>query len=143
MRVSTLDVEKRVNDEYDKLRITAKKNDIDVELNICFCKTPPLNYQGKYAYSDEEGYHYCEIEREKTNHRVTKDIFEFFYWIYSNRTLWMAIEYEYKNRVAQKDSRRLIFKKQLELLELIDDRYRNKCELEIEKILNEYPYNDI
>ena len=55
----------------------------------------------------------------------------------------MAIEYEYKNRVAQKDSRRLIFKKQLELLELIDDRYRNKCELEIEKILNEYPYNDI
>lgn len=141
--VSTNELETKIKDGYNKLKAIAEKDKIYTELNVLFTNNPPINFEGVYAYSDKAGYHYASIERGVMNmHRITDDFFEISYWIYSDTTFNMAVEYEYRNRKKNHDPRRIYFEKQLELLELIGASYRKRGEIAVDEILKIAPYDD-
>ena len=75
-------------------------------------------------------------------HKITNDLFEIAYWIYSDVTFRMSVEFEYKNRIKKQDPRRLYFKKQLELLGVVGDKFRKRGEIAIDEILKISPYDD-
>ena len=141
--ISTKELEIHITDSYSKLRAIAEKDKIYKDLNVLFNNNLPINFEGVYAYAYNGGYHYAAIERGIINmHRITDDLFEISYWIYSDATFNMAVEYEYQNRRKNRDPRRLYFEKQLELLELIGTSYRKRGETEIDEILKTAPYDD-
>lgn len=103
----------------------------------------PKIFEGAYAYADNEGYHYVILERGKiSEHKVTDDLFEISYWILESEVFSMAVKFELNNRINNQDSRRLIFMKQLELLNEIGEEYRKRDEMNIEEILKKNPYHD-
>ena len=143
MRIPTNELEIIINDGYSKLQTIAEKDEIYIELDILFSEKLPKNFEGIYVYSDDGGYHYASIERGIMNmHRITDDLFEISYWIYSHKTFWMSVNFERKNRIDNQDTRRLIFKKRLELLSLVGENYRKRGEIDIDETLKNNPYND-
>lgn len=57
-------------------------------------------------------------------------------------TFWDGVAFEFRNRDENRDCRRMIFAKQLELLGSIDPAWAARRAGEIEKTLRENPYND-
>lgn len=55
----------------------------------------------------------------------------------------MASNYELKNRIEDKDCRRIIFDKQEELLGILSDSWRQKMNQEHYWILRNYPFDDL
>jgi hypothetical protein len=132
-----------IKDGYSKLKEVAERDGIFVDLDVHFSEKLPIVFEGAYSYSDNEGYLYASIERGiKNMHKITTDLFEISYWIYSDATFRMSVEFEYKNRIKNQDPRRLYFKKQLELLGLIGENFRKKGEKAIDEILIIAPYDD-
>lgn len=62
-----------------------------------------------------------EIER-----RITTNLEDLLYWVFSGITFTMACKYELDNRIEEQDSRILIFKKQTELLNAINENWASK-----------------
>jgi len=54
----------------------------------------------------------------------------------------MGFNFELKNRNNNQDTRRIAFKKALELLDLIGENFRKRGEIDIDEILKESPYDD-
>ena len=52
----------------------------------------------------------------------------------------LASKYELKHRSGHDDTRRLRWKKQLELLKIVDTEFYEKRKKEIEEILKTFPY---
>lgn len=143
MRIPTNELEIKIKDGYSKLQAMAEKDGIYIELDILFSEKLPINFEGIYVYSDDGGYHYASIERGMMNmHRITDNLFEISYWIYSHITFWMSVNFERNNRIDNQDARRLIFKKRLELLSLVGENYRKRGEIDIDETLINNPYND-
>ena len=78
-----------------------------------------------------------ELER-----RRTANIDVLLYWIMSDVIFFLASQYELENRAEGFDSRRLIFKKEIELFKVLKKDWANITEIRINKILEEAPYND-
>ena len=94
---------------------------------------------------DDDGYmFYMFIEREiEFDKEKFDNIDDFLYRIFSGVTFSMAVKYELKNRIEDKDYRRMIFAKQVELLgqlnEIWAERGRAKHLLSLKKV----PFDDI
>ena len=92
---------------------------------------------------DVKGYHYVIIERgTELKHQIVRDIDELFYLAFKDITFSMACDYELNNRIEGQDFRRILFSKQLELLNKINDRYYAFRRKEIDDILVKNPFND-
>ena len=78
-----------------------------------------------------------ELER-----RRTANIDVLLYWIMSDVIFFLASQYELENRAKGFDSRRLIFKKEIELFKVLKKEWGNITETRINQILEETPYND-
>jgi hypothetical protein len=55
----------------------------------------------------------------------------------------MASDYELKNRIEDKDCRRIMFEKQEELLGILNDTWRQRENEEHKRILKNYPFDDL
>lgn len=98
---------------------------------------------GMYVEVDDKGYHYVNSERGKEYERhTTKDIQELLYWLLKDITSQIASDHELSNRIPYADSRRLWFKKWVELMGIIDPEFQTKLEVELNKTLKEAPYRD-
>jgi len=92
---------------------------------------------------DVKGYHYVIIERgTELKHQIVRDIDRLFYLTFKDITFSMACDYELNNRIEGQDFRRILFSKQLELLNKINDRYYAFRRKEIDDILVKNPFND-
>jgi len=60
----------------------------------------------------------------------------------SDLTFWMAVDFELKHRIEGRDFRRLMFAKQLELLQKAHLNWAEKRRKKIEAILTENPFMD-
>ena len=89
----------------------------------------------EYLYIVEE--RGMELER-----RRTANIDVLLYWIMSDVIFFLASQYELENRAKGFDSRRLIFKKEIELFKVLKKEWGNITETRINQILEETPYND-
>lgn len=94
---------------------------------------------------DNEGkYNYIVTERGSELQRKFTDSLDcLLYWIFSTITFSLAMEYELKNRKEHEDFRRLLFCKQIELLNSISLKWGDRRKNEIQKILAENPYVDV
>ncbi|MFG6494773.1 Imm63 family immunity protein [Fictibacillus sp. UD] len=90
---------------------------------------------------DETGYHYAIVERGVELKRLTTtDLNELLFAIFDGITYETALKYEVENRVENQDSRIISFKKQEELLGVINEKWRMKQELYHKEILKRSPY---
>lgn len=94
---------------------------------------------------DDKGLlHYVTVERGQEQSRETTDeVNTLLYWIFKDVTFSMACNYELKNRIEDKDCRRLMFEKQEELLGILTDAWKRKQEEEHRRILEKNPFDDL
>lgn len=147
MKLSTLlttqELKEFILKKYEVLRLSAIREGIYCELNVGFNNEIPKDAEGTYAYSDGVSYHYVFTEKgEVTSHKISDNLFELSYWIYDDQVFNIAFKYAKNNKENNQDLRRLLFAKEMELLGLIGENYRKKCEITIEEILKISPYND-
>ena len=65
---------------------------------------------------------------------------QIIYPLFKSITMDLASKYELKHRSGHDDTRRLRWKKQLELLKIVDTEFYEKRKKEIEEILKTFPY---
>ncbi|NKC02205.1 MAG: hypothetical protein GKR90_27400 [Pseudomonadales bacterium] len=86
-------------------------------------------------------YHYVFTERgEEFERHATEHDDEIIYWFVSSYVFMVAGNWELKNREPGQDSRRRIFGKEVELLKRVSDKWANRKEDEISRILEKHPY---
>lgn len=89
-------------------------------------------------------YHYVCTERGLELHRRhTRSKDEALYWLLSDLTFGLAVDDEYKHRVKGRSFRRLLFAKQLQLLQSIEPAWAARKAEEIHQILLKHPYDDL
>jgi hypothetical protein len=94
---------------------------------------------------DNLGLYYFVISERGTEYerKTTSDLNDLMYWIFSGVTFSMACDYELKNRIEDKDSRRIIFAKQKELLGLLNKDWEERERKEHNSILINNPFDDL
>jgi len=113
----------------------------------------PADLLPTYGYSDDSarphievdsrGYHYVVIERgEESSRVIIVEFDELLYRIFKDVTFDLACKHKLKHRVENQDSRRLIFKHQVELLSRLSPKWGEMKTQEHERILEQHPYED-
>lgn len=74
---------------------------------------------------------------------VSGPAYRILYELFKMITSHIAMEYELEHRLEDKDCRRMIFAKQVELLSLLEEDWAEKAKKEHEKILKEHPFDDM
>jgi hypothetical protein len=92
---------------------------------------------------DAQGYHYVSAERGHEFERVTtQDFNRLLYEVFRSVTFWMAVDYELHRRVKGKDSRRLLFERQIELISTLSPEWAQGIRVEQTKTLQVFPFDD-
>lgn len=78
-----------------------------------------------------------ELERESYT-----DKSEILYRLVSDMAFWMAVAYEFKNRVSGQDARHIMFAKWVELMERAGPAWADRTREKIAQILKDNPYLD-
>lgn len=108
-----------------------------------FSKTSDVFNDGASIYTENSKYYYILMERGHINKCYeSENLEEILYLLFESITFAMASNYEVHHRIENQDSRRLLWKKQLELLEKVDKNFKVRCQAEIEEILKIAPFND-
>ncbi|MEI8280086.1 MAG: Imm63 family immunity protein [Bacteroidota bacterium] len=98
-----------------------------------------------YIALDEQGiklYIVSERGREYKREKFT-DIDELLYCVFSTVTFEMACDYELKNRIEDQDFRKILFKKQEELLGLLNKDWEESKLFEHNNILERFVFDDL
>ena len=74
---------------------------------------------------------------------MTDKIEDLLYRIFSTVTFTMACDYELKNRIEDKDCRRIMFEKQEELLGLLNNNWSQRQKDEHQSALKNHPFDDL
>lgn len=92
---------------------------------------------------DGRGYHFVVVERGRELERVTTDTLdELLYLIFSGVTFSMASDHELRHRVEGRDSRRLLFATQVDLLTRLSPDWGRRESARHERILRTHPFRD-
>jgi hypothetical protein len=92
---------------------------------------------------DASGYHYVESERGHEFDRwTTQELDELLFAVFRSVTFQMATEYELRHRVADKEPRRVIFPRQIELMSILSAKWAERLSIEKEKIVRLFPFDD-
>lgn len=90
-----------------------------------------------------DAYHFVVEERGlELDRRKTRDLDELLYWVFDGVTFTVASSFELRNRRPNEDSRRQLFAKQEELLNLASAAWGRRKEVEHRAVLANYPFND-
>ncbi len=133
---SLYDIEKQVQELANKINASSKL-------------LPTYGYSKDYGHPhievDNLGLlHYVVVERgQELDRKTTDKLDDLLYWIFANVTFSMSCDYELKNRIEDKDCRRIMFEKQEELLGQLNDTWRQKENEEHKSILKTHPFDDI
>jgi hypothetical protein len=92
---------------------------------------------------DLQGYHFVVVERGTERSRfTTRDLDELFYKIFQSVSFNLACDYELAHRIETQDFRRLLFKRQVDLLSEVSEGWGRRRSKEHEEILREHPFDD-
>lgn len=111
---------------------------------LYFCYGDGDYEPGTYIYEKDSVYHYVSVgDRGGIDDEIeASNIEDILYKIYSAITFNEAVKFAMVNREKDRDWRRILFKKQLELLRCIGEIYYQKRKEELEIILLASPYKD-
>lgn len=106
-----------------------------------FSESDKVFNEGASIYVTPSQYHYIIFERGKViKHYKSEKIENILYPLFETITINLASQYELKHRNGHEDTRKLRWKKQLELLKIVDTEFYEKRKKEIEEILKTFPY---
>jgi hypothetical protein len=92
---------------------------------------------------DNRGYHYVVEERGRELRRdTTTDLDELLYIVFSDVSFHLAGIYEVGHRVRHRDTRRLLFDHQIELLAKLSPAWAERCLREQAEVLSQHPFVD-
>ena len=92
---------------------------------------------------DARGYHYVVCERgTEFERRTSANVEDALFWAVRDIAFSIASKYELAHRVSGPDFRRLLFARELELLQAVNPSWAERQRSEIERILQEHPYAD-
>ena len=92
---------------------------------------------------DSRGFHYVVVERGNELSRITTpDLDELLYHVFSAITFGLAGRYEVQHRVRGKDTRRIMFDRQIELLAQLSPTWAERRLKQQGEILVEHPFVD-
>lgn len=116
---------------------------INAPSHLLSIRTTSDGFGAPYIEIDEKGYNYVVSERgTEFERRHSKDFKKVLYWILKDIVFIMASEYEIENRRSDEDFRRILFAKKIELMEKLDHNYAKWLRAELDKILEEHPFED-
>ena len=114
----------------------------DSKIYPFFSENRPAISDGWYVFWNQQ-YVLVWMERNKEIKKVeSKETTDILYSIFENITFEMASEYELNHRIENQDFRRILFDKELELINTIDESFANRLEKEIKQILMIAPFLD-
>jgi len=116
---------------------------INAPLNLINIPDKPIGDGSPHVEITESLYNYVISERgiEHTR-RQTKKIDDLLYWIFSDIASAMSFDYELKNRISDRDCRRLAFDHRLRLLGKLNKSWKEREAAKIRLALEESPYVD-
>lgn len=144
MYLNIQEIEKKIKELFSLIDKEVEK-EYRVEDNSLFFQQSNENYlSGTYVYVDEKGYHldYVGDRGSIVDRKIYTAIEDLFFQLCWEKVSSISINFASKNREAGKDWRRIMFKKRLELLKMLDDDYYEQGKEIINDILSENPYND-
>ena len=106
-----------------------------------------------YGSSDQSGRPHIEVSGDTWSYvvcergseferRETLDPKELLYWIFESVAHQLASDFELANRKPGRDSRRIVFDRQLALLASIDDSWAVRLSEHHRTVLEEHPFDD-
>lgn len=105
--------------------------------------TTPQHDGSPHAEHKDETYFFVVTERGSEFRRREKtDPEELLSWFVRGLTRELASEWELQNRVPHQDSRRLMFKKHVELLQNINESWAKTQQDEYTDVLTSHPFDD-
>ena len=88
-------------------------------------------------------YNFIVVERgQELEKRITLNLDDLLYWIFELITFDLASKFELQNRIENSDFRKILFKKQEELLSFISDEWKAKKLTEHNEILKIFPFQE-
>ena len=100
--------------------------------------------EGTYIFSRDNVYHILFTEKGKVREdKITTDEKEVIRSVLDIVSFDIAMEFAISNREKNKDFRRKLFEKEVEIYSLFGETFEKSKKREIEEILKENPYKDI
>ena len=141
--LSTQELETHIRNTYAKVEPYARRDEVYAPLTNYFAKGTPGGQPGSFCYADDDGYHFCSVERGIIHEeKTTQNLTEITYWVLEAQIFEMAAQYERQHRINHQDVRRIIFSKELQYLNFLGREYGKIAELEFNHILSANPFQD-
>ncbi|MDR2606569.1 MAG: immunity 63 family protein [Oscillospiraceae bacterium] len=142
--LSTRKLKKHITALYQRVESLATADGVFVPLDkIIYFGEPFVKRDVTYCYS--WGYYHAKYFEfragvaECNDPFCTDDLFEISYYILDCMISEMAFKFERKHRVSEANYRKIAFEKMIEYMFTIGDSYGKRCEMDIQKILEENP----
>lgn len=145
MYLITEELEKHIKNNLLILNNYAgKEYAVEFSKIIFFEKAYDNSIPGSYIYSNSTGYHIDGVgDRGGIVSRfATENLEELYSKVFYSAASLISVNYAARNKIKGKDWRRVMFKYRLELLSLLGWEYYKKGKDEIDKILENAPYDD-
>lgn len=111
---------------------------------INFAEGNENSAEGTYIFSRDNVYHILFTEKGKVREdKITTDEKEVIRSVLDIVSFDIAMEFAISNREKNKDFRRKLFEKEVEIYSLFGETFEKSKKREIEDILKENPYKDI
>jgi hypothetical protein len=128
--------------------IEKKVNELALKINA------PSNLLPSYGQQTWDAHPYIEVDNfflyyvvsergQEIERKMTDKLDDLLYWIFADVTFSMSSDYELKNRIEDKDCRRIMFDKQKELLGQLNQNWRQREDAEHQRILKNSPFDDL
>jgi hypothetical protein len=107
-------------------------------------QTEPQHDGSPHFEMHQDKYHFVVTERgSEFERRITKSEDEILYWFLSCVVFGLACNYELNHRVSGQSFRRLLFSKEVDLMDQLNPNWADIKRQEIETILSENPFDDL
>jgi hypothetical protein len=109
---------------------------------VMFAETPQHDGSPHVEHEGDELIYVVTERGARFEERRTRDPDELLFWLVSDLTRQMALDFELAHRVESEDSRRQWFAKHLELLTAVKPEWASRKKREYDELLVEHPYDD-
>jgi hypothetical protein len=97
-----------------------------------------------HVESDGRGFHFVIVERGQELRRITtQNMDDLLYHVFEAVTFSLACDFELAHRIQGQDFRRMLFKRQIDLLALLSPAWAERESRDHDRILHEHPFDDL
>lgn len=129
--------------EHVKAEVRRLAKQLDAPAYLLPTYDSPLGDATPFIEIVRGAFHFVVSERgTEFERRVTRDLDELLYWVFTGVTFELASTWEVAHRRPGEDSRRQLFARQEELLGSRSPAWAERCREEHAQVLREHPFRD-